>query len=73
MKVLEQSGEQEEEDVFSGDPLDGDRAAGTFLSPTAKTVTANGQGLLAFKNSEIVDFSLWFRNGNRRMKQAAVL
>ena len=37
MKVLEESGEQEE-DVFSGDPLDGDRAAGTFLSPTAKTM-----------------------------------
>lgn len=72
MKVLEESGEQEE-DVFSGDPLDGDRAAGTFLSPTAKTVTANGQVLLAFKNSEIVDFSLWFRNGNRRMKQATVV
>lgn len=44
MKVLEESGEQEE-DVFSGDPLDRDRAAGTFLSPTAKTVTANGQVL----------------------------
>ena len=44
MKVLEESGEQEE-DVFSGDPLDGDRATGTFLSPTAKTVTANGQVL----------------------------
>lgn len=29
--------------------------------------------LFAFKNSEIVDFSLWFRNGNRRMKQATVV
>lgn len=41
-----------------------------FLSPTAKTVAANGQVLsFAFKNSEIVDFSLWFRNGNRRMQE----